>query len=417
MESGISYLDNGTVRLGVDPAVGGAITYFSRSHSNESVVNVHDWGREIQQSYYSGPEPFGSPHPGWKNWPWNPISSGDVYGNRGRVLDLRNDGKTLYVKSVPMQWALNNVPGDCTFETWISLDGNAAHVRNRLTNARSDKRQYPAHDQELPAIYTTGKFHRLLTFSGDAPGTGAPIQQIRNDGPPWATWAATEHWAALVNDDGWGLGVFHPGVIRFIGGFDGRPNTGGPHDDSTGYVAPVRREILDHNIVYDYAYDLVLATTAEIRAYAVAHRPEERPDYQFQHDRQHWTYVHAVDDGAPVTGALRVRLDEDDPQLLGPGACWPADAAPKLYLRAAFHTKSTQAQLFWQTTREPGYAPSRCLSFETRADGLFHTYELDLKAQAGYRGVITGLRFDPEPAGAPGDFVELESLTFRKPIE
>lgn len=65
----------------------------------------------------------------------------------------------------------------------------------------------------------------------------------------WSTFFATEHWAALVDDDDWGLGVIHPGVVRFIGGFHGKANTGGLEDGptapQTGVQAVAKREIDD----------------------------------------------------------------------------------------------------------------------------------------------------------------------------
>ncbi len=39
--SGISYLDNGAVRIGINPDIGGAITYLSKSGSDENIVNSH----------------------------------------------------------------------------------------------------------------------------------------------------------------------------------------------------------------------------------------------------------------------------------------------------------------------------------------------------------------------------------------
>jgi hypothetical protein len=167
----MSYLDNGSIKIGVDLDQGGTITFLSRSKWGENMINCHDLGRQIQQSYYSGPHPFGKAHPGWKNWPWNPIGSGDVFKHPSQILEHSNDGKTLYVKTIPMQWALDNVPGECTFETWITLEGRNVTVRNRLVNHRPDKTQYPAHDQELPALYTIGKLYRLFTFKGDRPFT------------------------------------------------------------------------------------------------------------------------------------------------------------------------------------------------------------------------------------------------------
>ena len=181
-----------------------------------------------------------------------------------------------------MQWALKDVPGDCTFETWITLEGRTVRVRNRLTNRRKDETQYPAMDQELPAVYATGRFHRLMTYDGDEPFADKPLTEIprrpaKEGRPQWTTFFAAEHWAALVDDDDWGLGVIHPGVVRFLGGFHGKANTGGPNDDPTGYLAPVRQEILDHDIVYEYRYSLVLDSLGEHSPGSLQAAPEVEP--------------------------------------------------------------------------------------------------------------------------------------------
>lgn len=408
----MSYLDNGQVRVGVDLNLGGVITFLATPR-RENIINSHDYGRQIQQSYYSGPQPFGDAHPGWKNWPWNPIGTGDVYGNPSRVLEHSNDGKTLYVKSIPMQWALKNVPGDCVFETWITLSRKTVRVRCRLTNKRADKTQYPARDQELPAVYTIGKLYRLFTYDGTEPYTNAPIKQIENAGPPWARWKATEHWAALVNEEDWGLGIFHAGVYDFLGGFHGKPNTGGPKDNSTGYIAPVRQEILDYNIVYEYNYVLILDTLKEIRAYAVSRRPKDtRPDYHFRRDRQGWTYQNTADTGLPRQGRLRVLLEQNDPQLMGPEQWWQAQNAPSLYLRAAFRTTQTRAELFWSVPGK-GFDAERKVEFDIIPDGKFHIYTIDLASSPRYTGTITGLRLDPVSTGAPGEYMDIASLSWR----
>jgi hypothetical protein len=54
----ISYLDNGILRLGVDLNLGGSITYLAESSDGVNMINSHDWGRQIQMSFYSGPQPF-----------------------------------------------------------------------------------------------------------------------------------------------------------------------------------------------------------------------------------------------------------------------------------------------------------------------------------------------------------------------
>lgn len=408
-----SDLDNGVIRIGVDLDIGGTITFLSRSNDGTNLINSHDLGRQVQQSYYSGPHPFGKAHPGWKDWPWNPIGSGDVHNHPSRATEHSNDGKTLYTRTVPMQWALDNVPGECTFETWIMLKDNAAHIRCRLDNHRPDRTQYAAHDQELPAVYTIGKLHRLFTYDGEHPFEKGPLRHVSNEGPPWANWKATENWAALVDDRGIGVGVIHPGAYSFIGGFHGKPNTGGPKDDSTGYIAPVRKEILDHNIVYEYQYILAVGTVEEIRAVAAANRVRDtRPDDHFARDRRHWIYHNARDAGFPIRGGLRIRTTGDDPQLIGPEQWWRAEDAAKVYLRAAFRTRGDRLEVFWSVPNQ-GFSPDRRIAVTIRPDGQPRTYEIDLAAAPAYRGTITGLRIDPPDASGPDDEIRIESISWR----
>jgi hypothetical protein len=416
----MSYLDNGIIKVGVDLKRGGSIGFLADVKKGGNIVNVHDLGRWVGQSYYAGPKPFGTAHPAWKDWPWNPVSAGDVYGNASKVLDKKNDGKTLYVKSIPMQWALKNVPSDCTFEMWITLEGRTVQVRNRLTNQRKDKTQYPAMDQELPAVYTIGKLPRLVTYNGDEPFTQAPLKEIpkrpAKDGKPqWTPFFAAEHWAALVNDDDWGLGVIHPDVVRFLGGFSGKPNRGGPNDDPTGYVAPVRQEILDHNIVYEYEYTLVLDSLKNIRKEAYRQRPKSSlPDYRFTKDRQHWWLVNAEDTGWPVKGRWRLKVEKDDPQMIGPEACWDAKDVPKVFVRAAYRTKNKTAELYWETAEKPGFRSGQSKRFAITPDGEYHTYEADLAACPTYRGKIRRLRFDPVEAGGIGETVDVGFISAKK---
>lgn len=402
----VKYLDNGRIRLGIDLNLGGAITYISLSGSSVNLINSFDWGRQIQMSNYSGPVPFvpngKPPRPDWAGLGWNPIQSGDCYGNRSKVTLFKNYGKEIVVRCVPMQWPLNNEPGECEFECRLSLDGYTVKVSNALLNRRSDKTQWAGRDQELPAVYTNGPWYKVVTYTGDAPFTYGtltypPVQF------PWTGWNATENWAALIDDKGFGLGIYEPGLIHFIGGFAGKPGSGGPKDGPTGYIAPLHVEILDYNITYRYNYTLIVGTLENIRSWVYAHHESPAlPDYRFLMDRQHWHYANAVDEGWPIHGELKVSLAQNNPQLIGPQSIWNAETAPVIHLSASFPPDIKRLRIFWTRSDSPQFNETCVLTFPVTGDGEYHEYAFKLSSSEQYRGVVTGLRIDPETVGLPG---------------
>ena len=422
----IQYLDNGSIRLGVDTSKGGGIVLLQPSGplgSGSNVVNSFDLGRLVQQSYYSGPASFvpagTTQHPSWSPWPWNPVQGGDAYGNRSTLISASNSGTQIYVKSRPKQWALQNVDAECTLEEWITLSGSVVTVRNRLTNARADATQYAARTQELPAVYTWAKLTQLKAYTGTQPFTSGSVSIIPNAAPPWTTFRATEGWAAYVDANDWGLGVFAPNNVKFIGGFAGTPGTGGPTSSNTGYIAPIRQEIIDHDIVYEHTYHLILGSLSSIRSYAVANKPDLRPDYQFRGTRAGWTYANATDTGFPIADRLHVNVDSTDPQMLGPECSFRAVDVPKLHVRVAAAVAGaaqTSGRLYWE--RENGTAPmsaAQSKGFTITADGQFRTYEIDLSGTSTWTGQISRLRFDPVGSGTVGDFVEVQFISASAP--
>ena len=316
----LELLDNGVLRVGLSRAHGGAIAYLSLAGEDDNLINVRDLGRYVQQSYYSGPKPFlpdgARMHDGWPGWGWNPIQAGDVFGNRPQLLSLERAGAELRARCVPMQWALDGVAGDCVFETRVRLDGNRVHLQTRLENSRADTTRFAAQHQELPAVYTIGRLHRLFSYTGPEPFRGRPMTEIVNAGPPWEYWRSTECWSALVDDEGFGVGVVHPGALLTVGGFHGPKGQGGPQDGSTGYIAPLHTEVLDHDIVYEAAATLVVGDLEEIRAYAKSQRLASQPSFDFEKDRAHCVPFRLRDEAPPYEGAWRLTLDQDDPHIV-----------------------------------------------------------------------------------------------------
>ena len=399
------YLDNGVVRLGVNLSIGGAITYFadvSPTGDKANMVNSHDWGRQVQMSHYSGPSPFEpdgkKPHSHWVQLGWNPIQSGDCFGHASKILKCKNDGKSIYVKCIPMHWPLDNQPAECVFETWITLEGRSAKVRSRITNRRSDKTWYAARPQELPAVYTNGPWYRLMTYLGTKPFTGGAMTEIpiKKKGKgifPWSRFEATEHWAALLDKNGKGMGVWTPGVQKFNGGFSGKPGAGGPTDSPTGHLAPIHLEILDHNIQYEYHYRLIAGTAEQIREIVYkAHRANAAPvaDFRFQSDRQHWSTQKATDAGWPLKGFWAVQLGASGGRIVSPRGCWSAKACPVLEITAAFRTASPVARVSFTPFQEDASAPKKAgaVPFPVINDGKVRTYRVSLAGHHAYQGAI-----------------------------
>ena len=414
----IRYIDNGVIKVGINLDLGGAITYVAKSKGSPNLINSFDWGRQIQLSHYSGPVPFvphgKEPRKDWAGLGWNPIQSGDCFGNRSRVTYFKSDGKELTVRCIPMQWPLNNEPGECEFECRIKLDGNAVHVVSSMQNRRADHTQWQGRDQELPAIYTNGPWCRLMTYTGTRPFSGDGLTQIPA-AFPWSGWQATENWAALVDEKDEGIGVYEPASFHFIGGFAGKPGKGGEKDGPTGYIAPLQVEVLDYNIHYSFQYDLIVGNIKEIRDYVYRHAARTAPpQYSFTTDRQHWSYVNAEDTGWPIKGSeLTVSLAKQNPQLVGPSSFWMAEDAPVLHITGAFPTEIKHIRVFWSRADKPGFNETCVKTFDVNCDSTVHDYALRLADSAEYHGAIYSIRIDPETSGIPGKFAHLRSIGFK----
>jgi len=382
-------------------------------------------------SFYSGPNPYipptgEQPNERWAGLGWNPIQSGDVGGHRSRLLEYKNDGESIYVRCVPMHWPHVNVPGECTFECTYTLNGNAVEATAVLNNARPDETQYRRCDQELPAIYTNGPWYKLVTYVGDRPFEDEPLSVLvdKNDerGWPWLKYVAPEHWAALVDENDYGLGVYQPISTDFLGGFSGGDDAkghGGEKDGPTGYLSPLSVEILDHNIRYEYNYSLIAGSLEDIRQYAYEKNEEradtERPCYLFDSDRAQWGYNQTTDSGWPIEGELSAAINPARPsEWIGPQTFWRAENAPRLEIEAAcdgppgtegvnntvltltvvltpFGPNDLKHSLHWGGPARP--EPSRLrIPLTLPRDGEFHSLTLDLTKIEGYEGGMTEVR-------------------------
>jgi hypothetical protein len=265
--------DNGIVKVKFDLTRGGAISYISLSNSQRNLVNIFDEGRYIQQSYYAGnsiDRKAEGQSPKWSPWCWNPIQVGDEFKNRAKILDYKQEKDSLYVKCIPMLWDMNNQPAEAEMEQQTILLGNVLKVHCKLTCHRTDNiyGEGKIVDQELPAVYPISALSNLYSYLGSKPFTNdtlsKPVVKFLQDSF-WGRYAGvTEHWMAFVDSTDWGMGVYNSRCTDYLAGIAGKVG-GETKDGSTSYIAPVKKEVLNKNSVYEYDYYIIIGTLKEIR--------------------------------------------------------------------------------------------------------------------------------------------------------
>ena len=268
-------IDNDTLNVKLDLSRGGTISFISISGSERNLVNIHDEGRYIQQSYYAGKSlnrQADGQSPDWSPWSWNPIQAGDAFGNRAEILEYKKEGNSLYVKCIPMQWDMNNKPAEAVLEQWTNLNGNVLKVHNKLTCHRTDTiyGEGISAEQELPAVYPISALSNLYTYFGNAPFKGEALSKVKVEFLQDGFWGRykndtiAESWMAFVNNNNWGMAVYTPSSTNFLAGMAGKPG-GESYDASTSYIAPLQRMKLYKNSVFEYDYYIIIGDLEEIR--------------------------------------------------------------------------------------------------------------------------------------------------------
>lgn len=265
-----AFIDNGSVRVGVSRAYGGAITWLSL-HDGPNLVNNHDKGRQIQQSYYAGASLRATNQcPAWSPWPWNPIMVGDCSGVASPVLALTNSNTQLYVKSQPMLWDRTNQLSQSHLELWIRFHPTLPRVvvvDNRFTCFREEGDEWGGPvslQQEIPAAYFVTSLHTIRSYTGPKPWQNEALSTI----PPvfmWTNFVPSEQWAACVDSTGFGVGIFSPESTGMNAGRAGNVTTTNTMHSSTMHIAPLVRKAFDRRSTFEYRCFLAVDSLLEIR--------------------------------------------------------------------------------------------------------------------------------------------------------
>ena len=281
------FLDNGSVKIGIDRAKGAAITWLSWSAYPKNAVNIADPGRLIQQSYYAGlrlDRKADGQHKAWSPWSWNPIQGGGV-ASWARVNAFeRRDDVTLFAETVPKLWDMPDEEAAALMRQWTSFEAgmpNVVVVRCEFIAQRTAPDRWgPARlsPQEIPACYFTRNFAVIRSYLGN----GEWRTEMQPPGPPWGKTVPPRHAMALFAPSGQGVAVFSPSATQ---PWNFGPHAGGTSDDPTAgpcmHVAPIDRVNLGPTSTYRYRYWLIVGAEAQITARldALAQRyPAERAE-------------------------------------------------------------------------------------------------------------------------------------------
>ncbi|MBK1876023.1 sulfatase family protein [Pelagicoccus mobilis] len=349
-----AYLDNGQVRLGIDLERGGTICFLSDGADAEkdNMVNIHDLGRYIQQSYYGG-EPIDrrseGQHANYSPWTWNPIQAGGIGSvanpphpnSSSEILEFKRSEDSMYIKCVPRLWDMPGEAAECVFEQWMWLEGSAVRVRNKVTVQRTDDtwEEGVVRDQELPAVYPIARLRHCYTYTGDAPWTGDETVRMPDNpegyrvdlpptdpnGFPWNRFTPTEPWAACVNPKtGKGFGVYSPRadatwLCGFVNLLDRDNYRDGSMANSTSYIAPLTEYAMNKDSVFEYEYYLVLGAVEDVRGFAYAKEGKNLPKQVSKKassaDRPNVVVIITDDHGYADLGAYGLSEDIRTPHL------------------------------------------------------------------------------------------------------
>lgn len=260
------YINNGKIQVGVDPERGGAIFHFSESGKKTNILNHADEGRFVQQSYYGNSD--GST---WWNqaWMWNPIQGGGSKGRKARILSKEQTATRLHIVTEPVLWASNEPAPECTMEEDISLEDRIVHIKYTFRNTGDGAQDHCERHQEVPAVFIDWDYPNFVRYGGDRPWTGDTltrhVPKLLADAASGESARLTESWAAYVDGNDWGVGVYSP-TADFCTLYRFGTGPGGATEGSCSYFAPLKKMAVTKGMVFTYDVYMTIGTLDQIRS-------------------------------------------------------------------------------------------------------------------------------------------------------
>lgn len=453
---GTYYIENQRFKLGVELNWGGTVSYLEDKSCTipdlVNLVNKHDTGRLIQQSFY-GVQENDEYKPGISfdtKWRYNPVQGGDQYNNASRLIDLVITENSIYIKAQPQDWSLNNQLTPSYMENTYTLYDDRVQVDNRFTDYSGW--EHPFAGQELPAFYTVSYLDTFVWYNGEDSWTGDALSS-KNNLPFWGDHAGectfvlreknTETWCAWINGaDDYGLGVYAPNIDQLKAGrymFDGSKSD---MAESTGYVAPVNILKMVSFKPIEYSYLLTAGSASEIRGIFTQYK--DFTDNKTLHENYQSSRLPSVDGDITkldFTGGKNLALltNPNDTTILydeSEGAVkltagslgdvnvtipygsnpTPLSASDYTTLKIEYRipagnsATSYQSDIFICAGDITGPDGNARIRVGLIADGEYHTLEVKLSSNSYWKGDIHMIRFDYFDFSAAGDVMYVRSV-------
>lgn len=450
------YVENDRFKVGVHLSWGGGINYVEDKTANisglKNLVNSHDTGRLIQQSFY-GTADNGEYKAGTfmdSKWVYNPVQGGDQYGNSSRLIDVRFGDGFLYIKAQPQDWSNNNFLTPSYMENTYTVTDDYIRVDNRFVDFSGWEHRFAG--QELPALYTVSYLSRFTWYDGVDSWTDAELSH-RDDLNFWGDakyvndcnfalkTGNSETWCAWTNPkDDYGLGLYVPNVDVLKAGRYNFNNSKKSDNDATNYVAPVNIIKMISYKPIEYSY---IMTTGGISAI----RETFKKNRDFSDNASlHIDYIPTRVYGGSAD-LSNISFDGDDSILM---LTQPNDTA------VSYSSEQKAAKI----TSDSGYDPHISIDYSSGdynagdyktlkieymipeenansgystdlficagdttvpdgnkrvrenliKDGEYHTLEVDLSKLSYWKGKINEIRFDYFDSCAAGDVIYLKSF-------
>ena len=273
-------VENERFKVGVRLTWGGAMTYFEDKKDGiedlGNLVNIHDTGRLIQQSFYGTytNDEYTSGNYSDSIWPYNPVQGGNKYQKgRTRLIDIEVGEDYIYIKAQSLDWALDSVLTHTYYENTYTLREDNVLVDNRMVDFSGWK--HVQNGQEIPAMYIVSYFGTLAYYNGNKPwtddtdyiyyarelggwGASLTVPLVEGNEETWAIW--------LNEDDDFGFGIYTPNIDRLVAirhQYDGSKD---PMSNSCSYVATSAVVEMVSYLPVEYQYLLATGAFEDIRA-------------------------------------------------------------------------------------------------------------------------------------------------------